>query len=241
MSSKADPPAEPIAPATAAHAPRQPEHGPRYVPISIIVTTYNRPDALETVLRALARQSDRDFEVIVADDGSTPDTAALLKSWQGRLPQPLTHIWQEHRGFRAAEIRNRAILASSGAYCIFLDGDCIPRRRLRAGASATRRVGWFVVGNRVLMSKHLTDRVLSQNLEPELWTLCSTPVARASMATSIGLRRCCRRGSDRCERFVRNIGGARDRAIWRSGAQTSIGWMDSTPAMSAGGSRIPIC
>ena len=48
---------------------------PRYIPISIIVTTYNRPDALDAVLRGLARQSDKDFEVVVADDGSTPDTA----------------------------------------------------------------------------------------------------------------------------------------------------------------------
>ncbi len=39
-------------------------------------------------------------------------------------------------------------------------------------------VGWFVVGNRVLMSKHLTDRVLSQNLEPELWSLADACRAR---------------------------------------------------------------
>ncbi len=73
----------------------------RHVPISIIVTTYNRPDALEAVLRGLTRQSDENFEVVVADDGSAPETAAMLKSWQSGLRQPLTHVWQEHRGFRA--------------------------------------------------------------------------------------------------------------------------------------------
>ena len=130
---------------------------PHYAPISIIVTTHNRPDALDAVLRALARQSDKDFEVIIADDGSTPATAALLKSWQGRLRQPLTHVWHEHRGFRAAEIRNRAILASTGAYCIFLDGDCIPRHDFVQEHRELAELGWFVVGNRVLMSKHLTD------------------------------------------------------------------------------------
>ena len=163
--------------AAAPHAPA-PAEARRYVPISIIVTTYNRPDALETVLRALTRQSDRDFEVVVADDGSAPGTAALLKSWQGRLQQPLTHVWQEHHGFRAAEIRNRAIMASSGAYCIFLDGDCIPRRHFVLEHRQLAEVGWFVVGNRVLMSKHLTDRVLTQNLEPELWSFADACRAR---------------------------------------------------------------
>lgn len=169
---------QPIAPAAASHTPARPMTVPRYVPISIIVTTYNRPDALEAVLRGLARQSDKDFEVIVADDGSAPDTAAVLKSWHSRLP--LTHIWQEHRGFRAAEVRNRAILASSGAYCIFLDGDCIPRSDFMLEHRQLAEVGWFVVGNRVLMSKRLTDRVLSQSLEPELWTFLDACRARFS-------------------------------------------------------------
>ncbi len=151
---------------------------PRYVPISIIVTTYNRPDALDAVLRGLARQSDKDFEVIVADDGSGPDTAATLRAWQYSMPQALRHIWQEHRGFRAAEIRNRAILASRGAYCIFLDGDCIPRRDFVQEHRELAEPGWFVVGNRVLMSRRLTDRVLQQSLEPELWTLSDACRAR---------------------------------------------------------------
>jgi glycosyltransferase involved in cell wall biosynthesis/GT2 family glycosyltransferase len=170
--------AEPITAAAAAHAPGQPGTVARYVPISIIVTTYNRPDALESVLRGLARQSDRDFEVIVADDGSTPDTASLLKSWRSRLPQQIKHIWQEHRGFRAAEIRNRAILASSGAYCIFLDGDCIPRTDFVLEHRALAEPGWFVVGNRVLMSRRLTESVLSQSLEPELWSFLDACRAR---------------------------------------------------------------
>jgi glycosyltransferase involved in cell wall biosynthesis/GT2 family glycosyltransferase len=149
-----------------------------YVPISIIVTTYNRPDALDAVLRGLARQSDKDFEVIIADDGSSSETTALLQSWQGRLQQPLKHIWQEHRGFRAAEVRNRAILASSGAYCIFLDGDCIPRSDFVLEHRELAEIGWFVVGNRVLMSKRLTDQVLRQHLEPELWTFAEACRAR---------------------------------------------------------------
>ena len=92
--------------------------------------------------------------------------------------QPLKHIWQEHRGFRAAEIRNRAILASGGAYCIFLDGDCIPRSDFVLEHRELAEIGWFVVGNRVLMSKRLTDQVLRQHLEPELWTFAEACRAR---------------------------------------------------------------
>src|SRR5674476_487836 len=95
--------------------------------ISVIVTTYNREDALEAVLRSLARQTDRDFEVVVADDGSAAATGQLVEAWKAKLGHRLEHVWHEDRGFRAAEIRNRAILAARGAYCIFLDGDCIVR------------------------------------------------------------------------------------------------------------------
>jgi glycosyltransferase involved in cell wall biosynthesis len=168
----------PIAPATIPELTGPRSSAARH--LSIIVTTYNRPDALDTVLRGLARQSDKDFEIIIADDGSGSETAALVKSWQGRLAQPLTHVWQEHRGFRAAEIRNRAILASRGAYCIFLDGDCIPRTDFVLEHRQLAEAGWFVVGNRVLMSRRLTDRVLSRALEPELWTFMDACRARFS-------------------------------------------------------------
>src|SRR5215470_6922982 len=88
--------------------------------VSVIVTTYNREDALAAVLAALSRQSDRGFEVIVADDGSTPATAAVVDGWRARLGVPLGHVWHADRGFRAAEIRNRAIIACRGDYCDFL-------------------------------------------------------------------------------------------------------------------------
>ena len=103
--------------------------------ISVIVTTYNREDALDAALRALAHQSDRNFEIIVADDGSRPDTAHVVESWKARLPLPLKHVWHEHRGFRGGEIRNRGIRASAGEICIFLDGDCLAPSRFHRRAS----------------------------------------------------------------------------------------------------------
>jgi glycosyltransferase involved in cell wall biosynthesis len=139
--------------------------------ISVVVTTYNREDALDAVLRSLAGQTDREFEVVVADDGSSPATAALVESWKAKIGHRLEHVWQEDRGFRAAEIRNRAILASRGVYCIFLDGDCIVRPDFVATHRRLSEPGWFVTGNRILLSRALTDQVLREKLTPETWAL----------------------------------------------------------------------
>jgi len=137
--------------------------------ISVIVATYNREDALDAVLRGLSRQTDRDFEVLVADDGSGPATAAIVAQWRDRVGFPLAHVRHEDQGFRLAEIRNRAILQSAGALCIFLDGDCIPRPGFVAAHRRLSAPGWFVAGNRVLLGQALTAGILREHLEPELW------------------------------------------------------------------------
>src|SRR5262249_3349059 len=139
--------------------------------ISIIVTTYNREDALDAVLRSLAQQSDPAFEIIVADDGSGPATAKLIDRWKSKIGRRLEHVWHPDRGFRAAEIRNRAILISHGTYCVFLDGDCIVRPYFVASHRRLAEARWFVTGNRVLLSPELTAKVLRDKLTPENWTL----------------------------------------------------------------------
>lgn len=139
--------------------------------ISVIVTTYNRADALDAVLRSLARQSDRGFEIVVADDGSGPQTAAVVADWAQRAGVPVTHVWHEDAGFRAAEIRNRAIVAAKGAYCIFLDGDCLARGDFVAQHRSLAERGFFVTGNRILLARALTERVLRDREQAEDWTL----------------------------------------------------------------------
>jgi glycosyltransferase involved in cell wall biosynthesis len=137
--------------------------------ISVVVTTYEREDALNAVLRSLARQTDRNFELVVADDGSGPGTAALVEQWKSRLGVPLRHVWHEHDGFRAGQIRNQAMLASRGVYLVFLDGDCIARPDFISTHRSLAEPGWFVAGNRALLSRALTDVVLRDGLEPECW------------------------------------------------------------------------
>jgi len=147
--------------------------------ISVIVSTYNREDALDVVLRALSRQSDRKFEIIVADDGSGPATARVVSEWAARTTLPIKHVWHEDRGFRLADIRNRGIRASAGAYVIFLDGDCIVRPSFVTAHRHLAERRWFVTGTRILLSPGLTDRILQQGLEPEMWGLARWLAPRA--------------------------------------------------------------
>src|SRR5512139_69275 len=102
-----------------------PEPGRRSSPlqISLLVTTFERPQALNLVLLSVARQRRMPDEVIVADDGSGVETARLVASWARKLPIPVHHVWQENTGFRAGRSRNRGIAAASGEYIVLIDGD----------------------------------------------------------------------------------------------------------------------
>lgn len=131
--------------------------------LSIILTTYNRPDALRLVLLALADQTQLPDEVIVADDGSSEGTAKLITQLQ-TLPFTLKQVWQPDQGFRAAKIRNRAVLESRYDYLIFLDGDCIPFPDFISQHYQLMEKNWFVSGHRILLSKTFTQCVLEQSL-----------------------------------------------------------------------------
>lgn len=137
--------------------------------ISVIVTTYNREDALDAALRALGRQTDKNFEIVIADDGSREETIRVVESWRSRLTVDLKHVRHEHRGFRGGEIRNRGIRASAGEVCIFLDGDCLATADFVAAHRRLYEPGWFVTGNRILLSRELTDAVLAKELTAETW------------------------------------------------------------------------
>ena len=141
--------------------------------ISVIVTTYNREDALGAALHALSCQSDQNFEIIIADDGSRPETTDVVETWASRLAVPLKHVRHEHNGFRGGEIRNRGIRASSGKLCIFLDGDCLARADFIATHRSLAEPGWFVTGNRILLSRELTEVILTDRLAAETWSFAT--------------------------------------------------------------------
>lgn len=138
--------------------------------IAVVVTTYNRPDALRAVLEAYAAQTDTAFDLIVADDGSTDETRRVADRYKARCGEVLVHVWQEDRGFRAAAIRNRAVAQSRADYVVFTDGDCIPPRSFIASHRELAQPGRFVAGNRVLLTEAFTQRVLSERLPLHAWS-----------------------------------------------------------------------
>lgn len=132
--------------------------------IAVIITTYNRPDALAAVLEGYLVQTDPAFEVIVADDGSTEATREVISRYQAGAPFSITHVWHEDRGFRAAAIRNRALAATQADYIVFTDGDCIPPSDFVASHRRLAEPGWFLAANRLLLSEHFTQEVLAQKI-----------------------------------------------------------------------------
>ena len=137
--------------------------------IAVVVTTYNRPDALAAVLQAYGAQSDRDFELLVADDGSSDDTASVIERYRQRLPFALTHLWQEDRGFRAAAIRNQAAARTSAEYLVFTDGDCVPPPSFVRRHRMLAEPGYFVAGNRILLTERFTRRVMAERIPIHTW------------------------------------------------------------------------
>lgn len=133
--------------------------------ISVVITTYNRPDALEAVVEACFLQDDKNFEIIIADDGSTANTRECIERLRARAPVPLTHVWQPDDGFRAAMARNRGTLAATGDYIIFLDGDCVPQRDFIRRHRALAQPGFLVSGSRILLSQALTERALREHID----------------------------------------------------------------------------
>ena len=128
--------------------------------ISVVVTTYNRSDALLYVLSGLATQTDRNFEVIVADDGSSPDHQQAVMSSAQAQQLHLTHVWHPDVGFTASKARNRGVASSKGAYIVFLDGDCVPDVDFIAQHRRLAQSNCLVNGSRVLLSPTFTSEVL---------------------------------------------------------------------------------
>ncbi len=128
--------------------------------VSVIITTYNRSDALLAVLAGLARQTQRDFEVVVADDGSREEHQRVLRESAVARELKVVHVWHPDVGFTAAKARNRGVAAAQGQYLVLLDGDCVPEVDFIARHRQLAAPGCFVNGSRVLLSPALTQRVL---------------------------------------------------------------------------------
>ena len=129
--------------------------------ITILLATYNWPSALKFCLESLQTQTDKNFEVIIADDGSGPETKAVIDTFSPQANFPITHLWQEDLGFRKTMILNQAIVRAEGEYFIFLDGDCLVQPDFVKRHRSLAQDGFLVTGSRVLLNQMLTQKILS--------------------------------------------------------------------------------
>lgn len=132
---------------------------------SLIVTTYNAKEALKIVLDSIKHLVYLPTEVLIADDGSTEDTKALIESYQTHFPCPLRHIWHADKGFRLSAIRNRAINAARGEYIIILDGDMIVNPHFVKDHLRYAKRGVFLQGSRVILDEKTTQEILTNKAE----------------------------------------------------------------------------
>lgn len=144
----------------------------------LVVTTHERADALARVLVAVAAQTRPPDELVVADDGSGPATAAVVARHAAAADYPVHHAWQPHDGFRAGRARNAAIARTSCAYVILLDGDMVPHPEFVADHLALARTGHYSQGVRILLDEPATRRLLAPRSRPP-----------GILAPGIGLRR----------------------------------------------------
>lgn len=135
---------------------------------SIIISTYNYPDALDLLLSSLIPQVKQfpETEIMIADDGSGEATNAIIQKYQHLLPA-IKHIWHEDCGFQKATILNKAVMASTGDYLIFLDGDCVPFPDYVQTHLHFAEKNYFVAGHRILLSQDFTNTLLNKKIDLE--------------------------------------------------------------------------
>jgi glycosyltransferase involved in cell wall biosynthesis len=161
--------------------------------LSLIITVYNKPEILRFVLTACARQSIKNFEVLVADDGSGPAVQQVLDESRQSTGVPITHIFQDHRGWRKNTILNSAIRASQSDYLVFIDGDCIPSRRFLEDHRREREEHAVLLGRRVETSRRWSESlsleaITSGDFERLDWGVCMDGIRGHALRIEDGIR-----------------------------------------------------
>ena len=133
--------------------------------ISVIVSIYNRPGFLEKVLRGYSAQTDKDFELVLADDGSDQETLDVIERARSSSGLRIMHVWHEHRGFRKSVILNRSILAARTDDLLFTDGDCIPKKDLIAFHRSMLKPGLYVSGGYLKLSEDVSNRITMDDID----------------------------------------------------------------------------
>ena len=134
---------------------------------SIIISTYNSPVWLEKVLYGYNNQTYRRFEIVIADDGSKPETGQLIERLRKEVFFPMEHVWHEDNGFQKSQILNKAIIACSTPYIIMSDGDCIPRKDFVEQHVKYREEGYFLSGGYFMLPRTISERITKEDIYTE--------------------------------------------------------------------------
>jgi glycosyltransferase involved in cell wall biosynthesis len=134
--------------------------------ISLVIATYEWPEALAAVLASVGRQTVAPTEVVIADDGSKEPTRRAIEAARTSLRCPLVHVWHPDEGFKLAQIRNKAVARAKGAYVVQIDGDMVLHRGFVEDHLAAAEPGRFVGGSRVLLDAETSRRVLEGGAPP---------------------------------------------------------------------------
>jgi glycosyltransferase involved in cell wall biosynthesis len=136
--------------------------------ISVVVATYNGEKQLYECVKALSRCPGPEFEIIIADDGSSErKTSEVIRRLTNEIPQRVVHACQENCGFRLARSRNHAVQFSAGELLIFLDHDIIVPRGFLQGITTTLRTGWYLAGRRVKLDAETSHEILGVERDPD--------------------------------------------------------------------------
>lgn len=159
---------------------------------SVIAAFYNRIDFLKLVLAGFERQTEKNFELIIADDGSKEEVVEQIKGLSDKYFFRIRHIWQEDKGFRKNKILNRAITESESDYLIFIDADCIPHRSFVEGHLNFSEKNISLTGRRVNLSEKITRRLSEKNvrdgfLERKIFTLIADGIFGKSVDVEKGI------------------------------------------------------
>ena len=136
--------------------------------LSVIFSTYNSEEWLEKVILGFSVQTFRDFEIIIADDGSRESTKNLIDKLRVEIDIPIIHVWQEDNGFQKSQILNKAILASTSDYLIFTDGDCIPRKDFVEVHEKYRQEGCFLSGGYFKLPMDISKAITKDDIFHQL-------------------------------------------------------------------------
>lgn len=127
---------------------------------SLLISTYNRPDALELSLSSILLQKKLPGEIVIADDGSSESTKLMIDGFRTTSPVPVKHVWHEDDGFRKTIILNEAIRQCRFDYIVQIDGDIIVHPLFIEEHLQNAAPGFFIRGSRILLNEKSTHEIL---------------------------------------------------------------------------------